>query len=123
VADTVQSDPEAVPDPEDRKIVTLARSAMARTGAAEGAAVRDVDGRTYTGCAVALRSLTLSALQAAVAAAVASGAQGLEAAAVVTAAGAVDDASLAAVRELGPAAVVLLADPKGELADVLRPAG
>ena len=103
--------------------MTLARSAMARTGAAEGAAVRDTDGRSYTGCTVALPSLALSALQAAVAAAVASGAQGLEAGAVVTAAGAVDDASLAAVRELGPAAVVLLADPAGELVDVLRPAG
>ena len=110
-------------DPEDRKIVALARSARARTGALEGAAVRDTDGRTYTGCTVELPSLALSALQAAVAAAVASGAQGLEAGAVVTAAGAVDDASLAAVRELGPAAVVLLADPAGELVDVLRPAG
>jgi uncharacterized protein (UPF0371 family) len=110
-------------DPEDRKIVALARSARARTGALEGAAVRDTDGRTYTGCTVELPSLALSALQAAVAAAVASGAQGLEAAAVVSAAGAVDAASLAAVRELGPAAVVLLADPGGELADVLRPAG
>ncbi len=38
-------DPEAF-DPEDGKIVTLARSARARTGAAEGAAVRDTDGRT-----------------------------------------------------------------------------
>ena len=110
-------------DPEDRKIVTLARSARARTGAAEGAAVRDTDGRTYTGCTVALPSLALSALQAAVAAAVASGAQGLEAAAVVSAAGAVDEASLAAVRELGSAAEVLLADPGGELVNVLRPAG
>ena len=121
--DNAQLDPQVVLDPEDRKIVTLARSVLVRTGAAEGAAVRDTDGRSYTGCTVALPSLALSALQAAVAAAVASGAQGLEAAAVVTAAGGVDDASLAAVRELGPAALVLLADPAGELVDVLRPAG
>ena len=86
------SDPDAAPDPEDRKIVALARSALARTGALEGAAVRDTDGRTYTGCTVALPSLALSALQAAVAAAVASGAQGLEAAAVVSRAGVVDAA-------------------------------
>ena len=33
--------------PEDAKLVTLARSARARTGAAQGAAVRDGDGRTY----------------------------------------------------------------------------
>ena len=61
-------------DPEDAKIVTLARSARARTGAAEGAAVRDTDGRTYVAASVALPSLSLTALQAAVAAAVSSGA-------------------------------------------------
>ena len=48
-----------------------------------GAAVRDTDGRTYAAATVALASLRLSALQAAVAAAVSSGAPGLEAAAVV----------------------------------------
>ena len=36
-------------DPEDRKIITLARSALARTGAGQGACVRDTDGRTYAG--------------------------------------------------------------------------
>jgi hypothetical protein len=110
-------------DPEDAKIVTLARSALARTGAKEGAAVRDTEGRTYTGCTVGLAALPLTALQAAVAAAVASGAAGLEAAAVVSGAATVDDASLAAVRELGPDAPVLLADLRGEVADVLRAAG
>ncbi|MGI9000371.1 MAG: cytidine deaminase [Pseudonocardia sp.] len=100
-------------DPEDDKIVTLARSARARTGAAEGAAVRDSDGRTYAAASVALPSLQLSALQAAVAAAVSSGASALEAAAVVTASDTVDPASLAAVRDLTPAALVLRADPSG----------
>ena len=71
-------------DAEDAKIVTLARAARGRIGAAEGAAVRDTDGRTYVGTTVALPSLALSALQVAVAAAVASGATGLEAAALVT---------------------------------------
>src|SRR5918994_234599 len=70
-------------DPEDAKIVTLARSARARNGAAEGAAVRDTDGRTYVAASVALPSLRLSALQAAVAAAGSSGVEGLGAAAVV----------------------------------------
>jgi hypothetical protein len=50
-------------DPEDKKLVTLARSARARTGAAEGACVRDLDGRTYAGATVDLPSLRLSALQ------------------------------------------------------------
>ena len=36
-------------DPEDKKIVTLARSTRARTGVLEGACVRDTDGRTYAG--------------------------------------------------------------------------
>ena len=70
--------------PEDAKLVLLARSARGPTGAAEGAAVRDTDGRTYLAASVALPSLRLSALQAAVAAAVSSGAAALEAAAVVS---------------------------------------
>jgi hypothetical protein len=104
-------------DPEDSKIITLARSARARTGAAEGAAVRDTMGRTYSACTVALPSLKLTALQAAVAAAVASGADGLEAAAVVTEADAVDADSLAAVRDLAPTAPVYRANAAGQLAE------
>ena len=110
-------------DAEDAKIVTLARSALSRTGADEGAAVRDTDGRTYTGCTVSLPSLALTALQAAVTAAVASGATGLEAAAVVSGSGEVDADSLAAVRDLGPTAPVLLVDQRGQVSHVLRPSG
>jgi hypothetical protein len=110
-------------DPEDSKIITLARSARARTGAAQGAAVRDTDGRTYAAASVALPSLRLSALQVAVAMAACSGAQGLEAAAVVAAdrdGGAADGPGLAAVRDLaGPAAPVYLAGPDGSVLDVL----
>ena len=102
-------------DAEDLKIITLARSSRARVAASEGAAVRDETGRTYTAAAVALPSLRLSALQAAIAAAVASGAPGLEAAAVVTSAGKVDEDSARAVRELGPTAHILLADPSGSV--------
>jgi hypothetical protein len=108
-------------DPEDTKIITLARSSRARSGAAEGAAVRDTDGRTYTASTVALPSLALTALQAAVAAAVSSGAPGLEAAAVVTSADGIDAASLAAVRDLAPAAPVLHADVSGTVRAVLIP--
>jgi hypothetical protein len=103
--------------PEDAKLVTLARSVRARTGAAEGAAVRDTDGRTYVAATVALASLQLSALQAAVAAAVSSGAPGLEAAAVVG--GRPDTESLSAVRDLGPGAPVFLAAGSGELVEVV----
>ncbi|HET6815696.1 MAG TPA: cytidine deaminase [Mycobacteriales bacterium] len=99
-------------DPEDAKLVTLARSARARTGAAEGAAVRDDMGRTYAAASVALPSLTLSALQAAIAAAVSSGAQQLEAAAVVTEESAVDPDSAAAAADLGVGATIV-AGPDG----------
>lgn len=70
---------------EDAKLVTLARAARARREAAEGAAVRDLDGRSYVASSVNLPSLQLTALETAVAMAVSSGAKGLEAAAVVTA--------------------------------------
>lgn len=88
-------------DPEDGKLVTLARSARARTGAAEGAAVRDDMGRTYAAATVALPSLSLTALQAAVAAAVSSGVQRLEAAAVVTDAAELDRESRDVAADLG----------------------
>jgi hypothetical protein len=106
-----------VPDlqPEDAKLVTLARSARGRTGAPEGAAVRDTDGRTYVAASVALPSLRLSALQAAVAAAVSSGVEGLEAAAVVSDADAVEQEGLAAVHDLTASAPVFLAGPDGVL--------
>ncbi|CAM5551191.1 cytidine deaminase [Streptomyces abikoensis] len=103
-------------DPEDRKIITLARSARARNAVPEGAAVRDETGRTYVAGTVALDSLRLSALRTAVAMAVASGAKSLEAAAVVSGADAVSDEDRAAVRDLGgPATPVLLAGPDGAL--------
>lgn len=108
--------PPAELDPEDRKLVTLARSARARTGVPEGAAVRDETGRTYVAGSVTLESLRLTALQTAVAMAVASGAASLEAAAVVTSATAPADEDRAAVRDLGgPDTPVILAGPDGEV--------
>jgi hypothetical protein len=101
-------------NPEDDKLVTLARASRARTGATEGAAVRDDMGRTYAASTVALSSLSLTALQAAIAAAVSSGAAQLEAAAVVTDADAVDEASIAAARELGVTRPIV-ADAAGQV--------
>lgn len=92
-------------EPEDAKLVTLARSARVRTHAPQGAAVRDTDGRTYVAATVALASLELTALQVAVAMAVSSGALGLEAA-VVVGDDPRDDAGTAAVRDLAPNAQV-----------------
>jgi cytidine deaminase len=107
-------------DAEDQKIITLARSSRARVAASEGAAVRDETGRTYTAAAVALPSLRLSALRLAVAMAVSSGAERLEAAALVSESEP-DPGDLAAVRDLGPDAPVFHAAPDGTLRATLIP--
>ncbi|MCW2812376.1 MAG: hypothetical protein JWP61_2834 [Friedmanniella sp.] len=100
-------------DPEDRKIITLAKATLARTGAAQGACVRDTDGRTYAAATVSLDHLRLSAVAVAVAMAVSSGAQGLEAVAVAG----TQDASpedLAVAGDLpGTGVVVWSVDPAG----------
>lgn len=78
--------------------------------------MRDETGRTYVAGTVELESLKLSALRTAVAMAVASGAQSLEAAAVVSGAESASDEDRAAVRDLGgPETPVLLAGPDGQL--------
>jgi cytidine deaminase len=99
-------------DAEDQKLVTLARSARARTHGAQGAAVRDSDGRTYVATTVELPSLQLSALQVAVAMAVSSGALGIEAA-VVLGDDPADDAGAAAVHDVAPHAPVIRAGADG----------
>lgn len=108
-------------DPEDAKIVTLARHARSRayaphTGVAEGAAVRDADGRTYAAATVEHSdpALTTSALRAAVAAAASSGARQFEAAAVVGGA-LVSEADLVLLREFGVGVPMLFADDSGQV--------
>jgi len=111
--------PETPSNPEDAKIVTLARSTRARSQAPEGAAVRDTDGRTYAASTVQLPSLRLSALQLAVAMAASSGVRGLEAAAVVTEAEILEPGDLDVVRDFGGAGLpVFRADPRGDVASV-----
>jgi hypothetical protein len=105
---------------EDQKLVTLARATRARTGAAEGAAVRDSDGRTYAAATVDLPSLQVSALGVCVAMAVASGSRGLEAAVVLTEAGEPAAADVDAVRDLGGAGLpVHVGDPRGTIGSTL----
>ena len=104
---------------EDAKLVTLARGARLRayvphSGAGDGAAVRDSDGRTYAAATVENSdpALTTSALRAAVVAAASSGARAFEAAAVVTE-GTVSAEDLAVLAEFGPDVPVFVADPDG----------
>src|SRR3954462_12913934 len=99
---------------EDQKLVTLARATMARTRAAEGAAVRDLDGRTYAAASVALPSLTLTALEVCVAMAFSSGSQGLEAAVRL---GGEGEPDLRAVHDFAGADVVVhVGDARGQIA-------
>ncbi len=105
---------------EDAKLVVLARSARLRAYTprgelAEGAAVRDTDGRTYAAATVGHTrpELLTGALRAAVVAACASGARRFEAAAVVSErpAPAADD--LAVLAEFGAGVPVFAAGPDG----------
>jgi hypothetical protein len=104
---------------EDAKLITLARAARARNSTDEGAAVRDGTGRTYVATTVALPSLPLSALQAAVVLAVASGADALEAAAIVSASPQLRPADLSAVADLTPGAPVVVALLDGTVVEVV----
>jgi hypothetical protein len=98
---------------EDAKLVTLARATRARSRADEGAAVRDLDGRTYAAASVRLAHLDLSALDVCVAMAVSSGSAGLEAAVVL----ADGEPALDAVRDFAGAGVpVHLGDARGAIA-------
>ncbi|CUR54252.1 Putative cytidine deaminase (Cytidine aminohydrolase) (CDA) (fragment) [metagenome] len=92
---------------EDQKLLTLARATRARTRAAEGAAVRDTDGRTYAGATVDLASLQLSAVQVCVAMAAASGSRGLEAAVVFSGGSELAAADAAVIAEFGGDEVVV----------------
>ncbi len=105
--------------PEDAKLVTLARSARARTGAKHGAAVRDLDGRTYAASTVSLPSVHVDALDLAVAMAVSSGAKGIEAAAFVGDMNPEPIVDGTAVRDLsGHGVEVFIADPAGTVVRV-----
>ncbi len=98
---------------EDAKLVTLARATRARARADEGAAVRDLDGRTYAAASVRLEHLSLTALEVCVAMALSSGSAGLEAAVVLTDG---DGPDLAAMADFaGPGIPVLIGDPRGSI--------
>jgi len=103
---------------EDKKLVTLARATRARIQAPEGAAVRDTDGRTYAAATVDLPSLQLSAVQAVVAMALASGSTGVDACVLLGDGGDPSSADTAVLKDFaGPAGVLLhTGDARGAIA-------
>ncbi|WP_110241992.1 cytidine deaminase [Nocardioides gilvus] len=108
--------PPADLSPEDAKLVTLAKATRARVDAAEGAAVRDTDGRTYAAASVALPSLTLSAVQVCVAMAYASGSRGLEAVVRLAATAELPVTDRGVLGDFaGRDVVIHLGDPRGSL--------
>ena len=102
---------------EDKKLVTLARATRARIGAAEGAAVRDTDGRTYAAATVELPSLRLTAVQACVAMAVASGSTGVDACVVLGEGGELAAPDEAVLADFAGASgvTVHVGDPRGTI--------
>lgn len=98
---------------EDAKLLALARQARSRIQASEGAAVRDDTGRSYSGASVSVGSLHLTALELAIAQAIAAGASDIESAVVVTAQGGVDATSLAAI--VSTATPLHICSPSGEV--------
>lgn len=106
-------------NPEDGKLVVLARATRARTAAQQGAALRDLDGRTYAGASVDLPSLRVSALGVCIAMAVSSGAKGAEAA-VVLGEGALAAIDLEALRDFAGSGVpVHCGEPAGKITAVV----
>ncbi len=106
---------------EDQKLVTLARATRARIGAAEGAAVRDTDGRTYAAATVDLPSLQLTAVQACIAMAVASGSAGVDAVVVLGESGTLADPDRAVLGDFsgGAGVVAHVGDPRGAIATTI----
>jgi cytidine deaminase len=105
-------------DPEDQKLVTLARAAYGRalvsTWQPAGAAVRDDMGRTYAAASVEMDGASVTALQLAVATAVSSGARSFEAAAIVTDDPVPDAEGLKALNAFGDVTLIR-ARPDGSL--------
>jgi hypothetical protein len=104
---------------EDNKLVVLARATRARTASKQGAALRDLDGRTYAGATVDLPHLQVSAIGVTIAMAVASGAKGAEAV-VVLGDEPVDRNDLAALRDFaGEGVPVHQGTPAGQVTATL----
>ena len=97
-------------NPEDSKLVTLAISTLARSGAQQAAALRDTTGRTYVAINVTSPSLNLDAFEAVLTVALASGITGIES---VVATGA-QPSNVQAIKDFAPTATVFYISANGE---------
>jgi len=97
-------------NPEDSKLVTLAASTLARSGAAQAAALRDTTGRTYVAINVTSPSLNLDAFEAVLTVALASGISGIES---VVACG-TQPANTRAIKDFAPAATIFYISASGD---------
>jgi hypothetical protein len=96
-------------NPEDTKLVTLATSTLARSGAQQAAALRDNTGRTYVAINVVSPSLNLDAFEAVLTVALASGITGIES---VVAAGA-QPSNSKVIKDFAPTATIFYIDADG----------
>jgi hypothetical protein len=99
-------------NPEDQKLATLATSTLARSGASQAAALRDLTGRTYVAINVASPELTLDAVEAVFVVALASQISGIEG---VVYAG-LPDAKVAVIKQHSPLAALFYIDASGSVA-------
>ena len=97
-------------NPEDAKLVTLATSTLARSGATQAAALRDTTGRTYVAVNVTSPSLNLDAFEAVLTVALASGITGIES---VVAAGS-QPSNVKAIKDFAATATVFFVTASGE---------
>lgn len=100
-------------NPEDQKLLTLAKTTAVRVSATQGAAVRDETGRTYAAASVELDSITLDALELALGMALSSGATAIEAA-ITFGSEPIARARLA-IREISPSALLASVDQDGKI--------
>lgn len=98
---------------EDAKLHTLAKAALQRNSAEQCAALRDGTGRTHVGNSVNLTSLKLDALQVALAMALSSGADQIEAAVIVG--NKPNESALLNIREISPHAAIWYANEDGSI--------
>jgi hypothetical protein len=93
-------------NPEDQKLVTLAQATLKRSGSNQAAALRDSTGRTYVAVSVSSPSLSLDAVEAVFAVAMASQISGIEAV-VFTGE---STAKTAVITEFAPSAAIFFAN-------------